>query len=415
MDKHEGLRRRKLTLFGLIVFLIGGGFFYQNFFLLLLSEILTLLLFISWFYLYLSLKALEVERISPERAFENQKVIVTLRITYPFFLPLRWVYIRDFFGPDHSPLREFLIPHLSRGDREIQYTAQCHGGRGQFSLGPLEVIGLDPLGIWKGKAIAQEITKFPVLPELIPLAHFWGQGTQTPFFAGAKTVHKAGVSHDFLGTREYRPGDSLKYIHWPATAHMGKPIIKEFQSHTSSRITFFIDLSEKALQGFKPNTLDYSIKIIGSLAKNAAENQQEFRLIGQGDRPYTFPFGKGPGHLAWILEEMALMKPLGQIPLEEVLTRSLPLLEPGEEVILVASSHVMDPQRYINGFTILQAKEIHLSVILLVSPSFEKLWATPEGDFLITEELPALLAARGIRVVAVEKGVPILRCFEKEM
>ena len=53
---------------------------------------------------------------------------------------------------------------------------------------------------------------------------------------GIPLASHTGDSLEFMGTREYRPGDPIKHIHWRSWARVGKPVVMEFQEEFFSRI-----------------------------------------------------------------------------------------------------------------------------------------------------------------------------------
>ncbi|RME76088.1 MAG: DUF58 domain-containing protein, partial [Planctomycetota bacterium] len=290
----------------------------------------------------------------------------------------------------------------------------CHGGRGKYRLGPMTIESLDFLGIWCMSKTFEIFDSFIILPKTFEIPTFSIGSSQSIAFSGMRTLPKSGMGYEFLGTREYRPGDCLKFIHWPATAHHGTLIVKEFELFTSSQITFFLDLSAKSLQGFKPNTIDYSIEIIASIAKYVTEQGHSFRVVAKGDRWFLYPLNRGAAHLAWILEEMSLMKPLGEMPIEEVVKACLPQLDIGEEVVLVVPTHVFQVQSFLSLYSYLQKKNIKVTLIFLVSQTFEQLYGDV-ADYLSHSEIPARLSKKGISLYAVEKGQDIPSSLRREM
>lgn len=378
--------------------------------LVVVAQTMFIIFLLCRLYLQLNLRAIAISRSLVAKAFEGESLVVNLHICYLSWLPLKWLYIHEYFGADINSNKEFLLSRPVAQQTQIEYEAECRKGRGNFRIGPVELTLSDPLGLWLAKK-KFAVDSLLVLPRIVPLAYLPGGISRMPCFASDKTIYKPGASHEFLGTREYRPGDNLKYIHWPATAHNGELIIKEFQQHTTSRIVIVIDLSTRSLQGIKPNTLDYSITIAASIAQYAVNHSQEFRLLAHGRYLHNLPFGKGTGHLNWLLEQMAVMKPFGNIFLHEVINNALPSIEAGEEMVIIFPTHSIDPQQYIDAFTILQAKKVSLTAIFLISESFETLYQYSYNEFMIHSQLPALLTGRGIQVIAVEKGADISKCF----
>lgn len=60
---------------------------------------------------------------------------------------------------------------------------------------------------------------------------------------GATPTHRATVGGDTIRSiREHRPGDSLRMVHWPATARHGSLLVKELDQPERPRLTVLVDL-----------------------------------------------------------------------------------------------------------------------------------------------------------------------------
>ncbi|RME02750.1 MAG: DUF58 domain-containing protein [Planctomycetota bacterium] len=412
--KDLGTGSRKVILVLACVFLLLVGVMWQVLTALVLAQTLIVLLIFTKIYVRIASHFVEVERVLPEQSLEDSEVEVRLRVSSSFWL--NWVLVEDYFSPDSFPHKRLVISSISRKEGlTLRYRGGCLNGRGSFVVGPVRLYLSDPFGLWlEERELRSTATRLLVLPRLVPLAQLSPLAAQSVSFVGGRTLPRAGISYDFLGTRPYRQGDSLKYIHWPATAHSNELIIKEFESHALCKFSIFLDLHRDSLQGIKPNTLDYAITIGGSIAKFACDRSLEFRLFAHGQRSYSFPFGRGHGHLSWILQELASMKPKGELPLEELVRRNAPLILEKEEVFLLCPTHRFKLVNFVDIFQFLRGREVAITVVFLVSQSFEELYRYQRSqDFLIHSQLPALLSAQGIRVVAVEKGMDISKCFEQ--
>lgn len=53
----------------------------------------------------------------------------------------------------------------------------------------------------------------------------------------------AGNGQEFFGVRDYRRTDSLKSIHWKATARRGRLMVREFEENAASQVSVFLDNS----------------------------------------------------------------------------------------------------------------------------------------------------------------------------
>lgn len=99
-------------------------------------------------------------------------------------------------------------------------------GRGRLRWIDVDAVARGPLGIWEygrrhriwlpvatgvGPAPLEHELRFPILPA-------------RPF---GETVLTRGADELVRGVRDYQPGDSRKLVHWPATAHHGRLLVRE--------------------------------------------------------------------------------------------------------------------------------------------------------------------------------------------
>lgn len=73
-------------------------------------------------------------------------------------------------------------------------------------------------------------------------AHLF-RGRATPLPGQLPRRHRAGSGSDFLGHREYAPGDDLRALDWRATARASHPQVKQFGGETSARWMLCLDRS----------------------------------------------------------------------------------------------------------------------------------------------------------------------------
>lgn len=51
-----------------------------------------------------------------------------------------------------------------------------------------------------------------------------------------RTTGRRARSGEFYGLRPYREGDELRRLHWPATARLGQPVVREFEAGGEARV-----------------------------------------------------------------------------------------------------------------------------------------------------------------------------------
>ncbi len=151
--------------------------------------------------------------------------------------------------------------------------------RGKYNFGPVAVEGGDPFGIFTFTRWLPVNDECLVLPTWIRLTSL----PSIPARLGAREqehlVPREGQSHEFLGTREWTEGDSLRKVHWPLSARHDTLIVKQFQRLVEEEMLVVLDADRCADIGEgAENALEYLITMSLSLIHAANE-------LG---RPWTF-------------------------------------------------------------------------------------------------------------------------------
>lgn len=112
--------------------------------------------------------------------------------------------------------------------------------RGVWAVGPLSLHTIDPFGF------AQRVQEFgdtrtvTVVPEVVPLAPL-----SSNFGAAGGIAHTAstrlGQGSDNLSPRRYVSGDSMRRIHWRATAHRGDLMVRQEEEESSPDALVVLD------------------------------------------------------------------------------------------------------------------------------------------------------------------------------
>lgn len=155
-------------------------------------------------------------------------------------LPLGRTRLVDATPPRlHTPARA-ILPHLAPGS-SIPLTYRAQGrARGRHVFGPLRVHLSDPLGITRRSVDVEGTTTAVVLPRIIALQS--GAPAVVGDVPGDRgTGVPRPVGDDVGMVREYTPGDELRRIHWPATAHRGTLMVRKAESRRRRRVVILLD------------------------------------------------------------------------------------------------------------------------------------------------------------------------------
>jgi len=141
-----------------------------------------------------------------------------------------------------------------------------------------------------------------VLPKRYPLPQILLPGSRKYQRGGISLASSVGNSQEFVSTREYRPGDPVRQIHWKSWAKLGKPVIKEFQDEFFERhgliLDTFIEKSNYPL-------FEEAVSVAASFASQVQTQESIMDLMFIGSKAYCFSAGRGLAQTEKVLEILA--------------------------------------------------------------------------------------------------------------
>jgi len=142
----------------------------------------------------------------------------------------------------------FLLGRLDPGDgRQVQYAVRSHL-RGRHPLGPLTVDLRDPFGLTRRFTEVGGTDDIVVLPRIDPVAG--GRPPGNGVGAEGEIPHMVALhGEDDQSIREYRDGDDLRRIHWPATARTGDLMVRQEDRPARRTATILLDPRADAHRG----------------------------------------------------------------------------------------------------------------------------------------------------------------------
>ena len=285
--------------------------------------------------------------------------------------------------------------------------------RGAYLLGPTILTSGDPFGIFTMQKKVNARDTLVILPMTFSIPAFPPPPGLLP---GGKAIRQRtlDVTPHAAEVREYVPGDPMKRIHWPSTAHRGQLMVKEFEQDPQADIWLFLDAfrpvhvsmpeSEIHYQdvnlwlrrpkiSMPKNTFEYAVSVAASLASFFLLDRRKVGLMCAAGKFSVVPGERGERQINKIMETLAFLQPEGNIPLLGLVTMQAKLLPLGSGVILITPSSHPD--------LLLAVEELHRRnlrpvVILIDSETF----GGPGG----TEKMVTSLLARNVPVCQVGLG-----------
>jgi uncharacterized protein (DUF58 family) len=121
-----------------------------------------------------------------------------------------------------------------------------------------------------------------------------------------------GESQEFIGLRDYLPGDSPRHIHWAAWARCGEPVVKEYQDEYFSRQALVLD-SFIGDDGARESAFECAVSVAASLVEpltaTAGAQDRLLDLIFVAEHAHTITGGRGVLSTDALLELLACLVP----------------------------------------------------------------------------------------------------------
>ncbi len=280
------------------------------------------------------------------------------------WVPSLWVHVDD-----HSDMRDYEISAVTdvRGWRYRNWHTQgvCNH-RGLFTLGPVTLRAEDPFGIYEVLIDYTESVNMMVVPPVVTLPEIEiASGGRVGEGRSSNKGLKQTVSA--VGLREYVPGDSLRWLHWPTIARKGELYVHLFENEPTSDWWVLLDMDETVQVGSgQRSTEEHAIMLAASLVNRGIQLGKHVGLIAQGKGLAWHNPDLGDSHLWSVLRSLATIRP-GVVSLEQILAKIKTDL--GRNSSLVVITPNLSPG-WISALELLRRMGIIPTVLLLDPISF---------------------------------------------
>jgi uncharacterized repeat protein (TIGR01451 family) len=303
-----------------------------------------------------SLLRVSYERhLSQQRAFPDDEIELTIKLTNRKLLPLAGLRIADrlpaalklqnattsFSGSRQSQILSRRTSLRWYESVVWRYTVRCPT-RGAYRLGPVQMLSGDPFGLYSSDADQEIYSTLLIYPRLLSLPEL-GLPARNPL----GDMRAGQLLRDplrIVGVRDYAPSDPLKDVHWAATARTGSLQTRVYEPTTSQVLAIFLDLDtfEFYYEGIDPALVERMISAAATVARAGLDAGYAVGLYANG-APAEFehlarlPAGRSPAQLGQIMETLARLTAYSVTTIGRVLQLTAPDLHPGTTIMLIGS------------------------------------------------------------------------------
>ena len=203
-----------------------------------------------------------------------------LKVVNNGWLPAVWVEIVDVSATLVAPVR--LVSDVDFHATRTRHPSHLARQRGLYTLGPTRLRTGDPFGIYTLTIQDRHSSTVLVTPPILSLPQL---RIQPGGWTGDRQRRPRGIERNIsdAGIRDYLPGDSLKRIHWRASAHHDNLMVRQLEAAVSGDWWIFVDLDVSAQAGSgQDSTLELSIILAASLAERGFKERRRVGLVLAG-------------------------------------------------------------------------------------------------------------------------------------
>ena len=311
----------------------------RNATLFLLDVILLFIAFTAWLWGRYCLTGVSyVRRFDSDRLFFGEETDLWIEVVNAKPLPLTWLRAEDEF-PQEFEVRRADMKLLHRPQRRLmlnlyslrwyervrrRYRLKCDR-RGAYDVGPVQMASGDLFGFRIQRTLLERIHTVLVYPKIVPLDQL-GLPAAKPLgdFGSERRIMDDPLR--MASVRDYQAGDSVRYLHWKATAHRSTLQTKVFDP--SAALQWIVCLNTQTLdhiyEGVVTDHLETAIVVAASIAHAGLETGRSVGLLSnspvrESQHWIQLAASRHPLQGTSILESLAQLVHPPLVPFEQML------------------------------------------------------------------------------------------------
>jgi len=248
----------------------------------------------------LSLRALSVERRSPDRIFARRPFLMEIGLTNEKRrVPSFSIEIEDLLA-GASLERTCYFLKLPAGKRQRTSYRTSFPRRGLYRFSGFNVSTKFPFAFFRKTRPVESPAEVVVFPAIHPVS----SRQLASGHAGERTSGRLDRRGDFHALREYQQGDDPRAIHWRKSARAGRMMIRQNEEQEARRIAIFFDNRRRGGSPAELELQEEAVCQVASLAAHYIERSYAVQLVARG---VSVAPGRGQRHLNRLLRALALL------------------------------------------------------------------------------------------------------------
>jgi len=341
-----------------LAFVLGGALLRNMNLLLVLFGMMASPLVLNWRLVRATLARLDFRRKLPKSVSAGDLLVVELEAVNSRRRLGSWAIAaedriqREGDGEPSPPiLGSVLFPHVPAGQsRKESYRGRLTQ-RGRYHFGPLRVSTRFPFGLVRMTTTLDQPQTLMVYPRLGRLTRRWQRLHQSADVGTSHVQRRQGLLEgDFYGLRDWRKGDSRRWIHWRTSARRQSPAVRQFEQRRNQDLALIVEL----WQPENPNTrqrenIELAVSFAASIVSDLCRRGGRALWVGLAAASPRHDHGPASLGLAReVLESLAVAESTTRDRLPEVIGTTLDAIRQGTNTIVVSTRAVdwTDTERF---------------------------------------------------------------------
>lgn len=212
------------------------------------------------------------------------------------------------------------IPRLAPGQSAVLPLELRPMRRGVYKLPYLRPHSTFPFNLMRSGS-----TQFPLKPLIVMPQFHVLQSIDVPVGlryqpGGVALSSNVGESPEYIGNRDYVPGEPVKHLDFRSWARLARPVVREYQEEYYCRIALILDTwipkPRMPPEGFPE--LEAAISLSASIADSLSATEHLIDIFAAGPELYVFRAGRQLAHFDNVLEILASVAPCEKDPFGKV-------------------------------------------------------------------------------------------------
>ena len=333
-----------ITILG---FLLAGALVRQINLLLVLFSLLAGLPLVNRWLVWATLRRLQVRRRIPRNVAAGDLLNVELEVSNVRRRLASWavtvtdrVCRQDPAVSEQTIIAKTLFSYIpARGAARHSYRGRITR-RGRYHFGPLSISTRFPFGMIRVSHTIEQPQSLLVFPRLGHLSPRWQRLQQSSDLGTSNVQRRQGLLEgDFYGLRDWRPGDSRRWIHWRTSARRQSPVVRQFEQQRNQDLALVVELWQpEHPSGVDLANVELAVSFAASIVSDLCRRGGRTLWIAIAAREPRFD--SGPTSLALtreVMESFAVVEATSDDRLPDAVAKTLEVARPGTNTIVIST------------------------------------------------------------------------------